>query len=271
MYRFLSSSRAPGNPSPRALCFLFHDNRILLKKTGETWIIPRYADDLSVACRVGENYYIGSYDGTDCYAGLLSEERKIEGCEGIPLREIYYTLGEETFALAGRAFQTAFFHHHHLFCGVCGKPTEIKNKHSERICPACGTHVYPQQAPAVIMSVTRGDTILLARSPRFRNNLYSVLAGFVDPGESLEDAVKREVREECGIEVKNLRYFSSQSWPFPNSLMIGFTAEYASGEIVIDEEEIVDAAWYRFDNLPKVPDEVSISGRLIKNFVEQFY
>jgi len=119
------------------------------------------------------------------------------------------------------------------------------------------------------MAATKGDEILLARSPRFRADMYSVLAGFVEPGETLEDSVKREVREECGIEVKNITYFSSQPWPFPNSLMIGFTAEYESGKIKIDQDEIIDADWYTPDNLPEVPDTVSIAGRLINHFIEE--
>jgi NAD+ diphosphatase len=119
------------------------------------------------------------------------------------------------------------------------------------------------------MLVSRGDKLLLARSPRFRENMYSVLAGFVEPGETLEETVEREVLEECGIRVKNIRYFGSQPWPFPHSLMIGFTAEYAGGEITIDGEEIIDAGWYSVDNLPQIPDKISIARKLIDWFIVQ--
>jgi NAD+ diphosphatase len=132
-----------------------------------------------------------------------------------------------------------------------------------RTCPACGLAAYPRLSPAVITVVERGPEILLAQGINFPEPFYSTLAGFVEPGESLEEAVEREIREEVGIEVRDVTYFGSQPWPFPNSLMIGFTATYGRGEIEIDPTELVDAAWFRKDALPHIPPPLSISRRLI--------
>jgi NAD+ diphosphatase len=125
-------------------------------------------------------------------------------------------------------------------------------------------------SPAIIVAVVRGRTILLGHAARFPGAMYSVLAGFVEPGESLEDCVRREVKEETGVKVKDIRYFGSQPWPFPNSLMVGFTAEYAGGEITMDEKEIVDARWFTADSLPTIPDKISIARKLIDWFVETY-
>ena len=269
MHRFISSSYPSDGVTPDSFWFIFHDDQILLKRTNDSHTIPRYEDYLRFEDGIEETYYLGSHDGRDCYTALMSQIEDKPGYDLVMRRKAYYMLTENEFALAGRAFQTAFFHQRHMFCGACGAPMAIMKDIIARKCDNCGTIFYPQQAPAVIMAVTRGNEILLARSPRFRNSMYSVLAGFVEPGETLEDSVKREVREECGIEIKNIAYFSSQPWPFPNSLMIGFTAEYESGEITIDEDEIIEAGWYTCDALPRVPDRVSIAGRLINRFVEE--
>lgn len=133
-------------------------------------------------------------------------------------------------------------------------------------CSNCGYMQYPRVSPAIICAVVRNDEILLARSSRFKGGFYSVLAGFVEPGETLEQCVKREIMEEVGTEVTNIRYFGSQSWPFPNSLMIGFTAEWKSGTIKIDDDEIIEAGWFSADNIPNVPRGFTISGRLIEWF-----
>ena len=135
-------------------------------------------------------------------------------------------------------------------------------------CAACGLQQYPRVAPAVIMIVHRGDEMLLAQGARFPMKIFSALAGFVEPGESLEEAVRREVREEVGVTVGDVEYFASQSWPFPNSLMVGFYAAYASGELVLDPAEIVEAGWFRSYDLPSMPGPPSIARHLIDNFVE---
>jgi NAD+ diphosphatase len=135
-------------------------------------------------------------------------------------------------------------------------------------CTACSSRVYPRISPAVIVAITREDKLLLARASRFKTGMHSVIAGFVEPGETLEECVRREVSEEVGLEIKNIRYFSSQPWPFPDSLMIAFTAEYSSGEITVDNSEIVEANWYKADELPEIPGKASVARKLIDWFCE---
>jgi NAD+ diphosphatase len=151
----------------------------------------------------------------------------------------------------------------HQFCGACGTPTAPKPNERARQCPSCGLTQYPRIAPAVMALVRRGDELLLARSPHFVPGMHSALAGFVEPGESLEQCLRREVREEVGIEVTNLTYFSSQPWPFPHSLMIAFNCDYAAGELKPDPSEIEAAAWFALDHLPILPNKISIARRLI--------
>jgi len=137
-----------------------------------------------------------------------------------------------------------------------------------KVCSKCGFRTYPRISPATITAVTPGNQILLARAKRFPSELYSVIAGFAEPGETLEECVKREIMEETGIDVKNIRYFGSQPWPFPDSLMIAFTADFEGGEIRIYKKELVDARWFTADALPKIPDKLSIARRLIDRFIE---
>ena len=157
----------------------------------------------------------------------------------------------------------------HRYCGRCGTPTLDKPDERAKQCPACGYVVYPRVSPAMMVLVTRGRELLLARANRFPNAMYSALAGFVELGESIEDCIHREVREEVGVEVDNLVYFASQSWPFPHSLMIAFTAEYASGEARPCDAEIADVQWFSIDALPQLPSPVSISRKLIDATVAQ--
>jgi NAD+ diphosphatase len=144
-----------------------------------------------------------------------------------------------------------------------------KNDEVAKQCPQCGFVSFPRISPAIIVLVEHDGKALLARSPRFKEGLFSTLAGFVEPGETLENAVRREVKEEAGINVKNIRYFGSQPWPFPDSLMIGFTAEYACGEITVDNNEILDARWFSADNMPEIPGKISISRALIDWFLDR--
>ena len=183
------------------------------------------------------------------------------------LRPLWSMLDEDTWAVAGRAVQIVEWDRTHRFCGRCGGPTELAPDERARRCPACGLSAFPRVAPAVIVCVTHEDRILLARGTRFPGVMYSVLAGFVEPGESLEECVAREIEEEVGIRVADIRYFGSQPWPFPHSLMIGFTASYAGGEIAIDPVEIMDAQWFTRDALPPLPPRISIARHLIDAYV----
>jgi NAD+ diphosphatase len=176
---------------------------------------------------------------------------------------------EGTFGLAGRAMHVIDWATTNRFCGRCGTATVLSTKERSMTCPACGLSAYPRIAPAIIVLVRRGDQALLARNAKFPGAFYSTLAGFSDIGESLEETLAREVREEVGIEVRDIRYFGSQPWPFPHSLMIGFTAQWASGEIRVDGEEIADAQWFSWSELPPIPPPISIARRLIDAWVEE--
>ncbi|HXK89394.1 MAG TPA: NAD(+) diphosphatase [Thermosynergistes sp.] len=182
------------------------------------------------------------------------------------LREVGALLGEETFAEAGRAFQIMNWYRRAFFCVSCGAPLRDSSDDHARECTSCGSIFYPPISPAVIVAVERDGKILLARNVRFPPGRYSVIAGFVEPGESLEETVRREVREEVSLEIRDLQYFGSQSWPFPHSLMVGFTAHWASGEIQVDGKEIEDAGWFAPDEMPDLPQGVSISRKLIEHF-----
>jgi NAD+ diphosphatase len=185
--------------------------------------------------------------------------------------DLYSFFGRSSHAewlAAGRAVQVVEWARTHRFCGRCGTPTEPSPGERGMKCPACALIAYPRLAPAMITLVTRGDPgpeqeALLARGANFPLPMYSCLAGFVEPGENLEGAVVREVREEVGITVDGVRYMGSQPWPFPHSLMIGFRADYVEGDLVLDETEIADAQWFRRDALPQIPPGISIARNLI--------
>jgi NAD+ diphosphatase len=156
----------------------------------------------------------------------------------------------------------------HQYCGRCGTRTETLNGERSKKCPACGLLNYPRITPASITAVFKDNKILLTHNVAFRRNIHSLVAGFMEPGETLEECIHREIMEEVGLKVKNIKYFGSQPWPFPNSLMIGFTAEYDSGEIAVDGKEISEAAWYDADNLPELPSKMSIARQIIDWFVQ---
>lgn len=213
--------------------------------------------------------YIGALGEKRCYAvGLESYEGLPDGMQLVFLRDLIGQIDEKMLALAGRAVQLIEFELTTKFCGRCGTPTETLEDRGKK-CPRCGLLLYPRISPAIIVLVMKGDEVLLARSSHFRSDMYSIIAGFVEPGETLEHAVRREVMEEVGLKIKNIRYFASQPWPFPNSLMIGFIAEYAEGEICVDGNEIIDAAWFSRNELPNFPGKTSISGHLIDWFVKK--
>ncbi|MEB3274947.1 MAG: NAD(+) diphosphatase [Prochlorothrix sp.] len=214
--------------------------------------------------------FMGYWQGWPCYgAEVAAETAAPAGWEWRPLRQGYDRLGDVGFSLGGQAARLLDWDRNHRFCGCCGQRTTQLARERAKVCENCNLRFYSPISPAMITLVYRQDAVLLARAPRFPGQMYSVLAGFVEAGETLEQTVVREVQEEVGLRVKNLRYFGSQPWPFPNALMLGFVAEYAGGEIQIDPEELVDAAWFHRDNLPQLPPRPSIARRLIDWFVAQ--
>ncbi len=216
-----------------------------------------------------EPLHVGEIEGAACFAvGLAAEAEPPEGMAFLGLRRLWGRLDEEAWKLAGRAFQLLEWDRNHRFCGRCGAETVASASERSRTCPRCGLQHFPRLSPAVIVLIEDEDgRVLLARSPHFAAGVYSTLAGFVEPGESLEDTVAREIREEVGVEVRNVRYFGSQPWPFPNSLMIGFKADYAGGEIRMDPTEIEDARWFTPDDLPLLPSKLSIARALVDDYL----
>jgi len=209
--------------------------------------------------------YLGRYDGRHCYAVELGDSSALpDGWRLMGLREVFGTVETGIAALSGRAYQILEWDLTHRYCGRCGTPTVMRSDERSRACPGCGRTTYPPVSPAVMVLVTDGARrVLLARKASWPQGRYSAIAGFVEPGEMLEDTVARETLEEVGVTLANIRYFGSQPWPFPHSLMIAFTAEYAGGEVCPDGVEIAEARWFDVDELPKLPPGISISRRLI--------
>lgn len=222
--------------------------------------------ELNLVCT--RKRHLGRLNGIDCYCCSVDDLGQTPpGLTLVGLRRLFGVISDELFSMANLAVHLVHWDRTHLFCSRCGSPVEDRIEVRAKECSQCGLLVFPRISPAVIVSVNKNDEILLARSGRFEKGLFSVLAGFVEPGETLEYAVAREVREEVGISISHITYFGSQPWPFPDSLMVGFTAEYLEGDLRIDGEEIVEAGWYRVGNLPTIPDKVSIARRLIDYFI----
>lgn len=210
---------------------------------------------------------IGRHLGVDHLAVALEDdhpaERLPDGWRAAGLRQWFGALDDESLAIAMRGVQMLEWDRTHRFCGACGTPTVHAAGERAKRCPACGLTVYPRISPAMMVLVTRGDELLLGRGINFPAGRYSALAGFLEAGETIEECVSREVREETNVDVRGLHYFGSQSWPFPNSLMIAFTAEYAGGEVRPDPAELADARWFPIDALPQLPPRLSIARALI--------
>ncbi len=231
--------------------FIFDKSKLLVKSDQDGYRLPD-ADTL------GQNgflpavrLYLGSLQDQLCYAARLApHDSPPADCEWMDLRALAGLISDELFWIAGRANHLLDWDQTHRYCGRCGGPTQDKSDERAKICPDCNLVNYPRLSPAVIVAVIKEDRILLARNKRFRAPFHSVLAGFVEPGETLEQCVRREIKEEVGLDVKNIRYFGSQPWPFPNSLMVGFMADYAAGEIQVDNAELMEADWFSAQSLP---------------------
>lgn len=262
----------PEGRSGPSLYFAFRDDHLLIEADEGAARVPQLEQFAELGLDSRSEHYLGILGDRQCYAvdvGVDGEVAAPDGTDFQGLRELFGQIGEDLFVVAGRAFQIVNWDRTHRYCGRCGSATAHHDVDRARVCPDCGLLSFPRVSPAVITLVERGREFLLARNARFPRGRYSIIAGFVEPGETLEEAVAREIREEVGIEVRNIRYFASQPWPFPHSLMVGFTAEHASGEIRIDRDEIVDADWYTPDNLPDLPDSISISRKIIDSFLDR--
>jgi NAD+ diphosphatase len=266
----------PDAKGDAALWFLYQGDR-LIGQGADGGLLPLVASSAAAAgLQPLHTQYLGYWsragDRLDCFSGAIGEEIPLpEGLLALDLRNLFGVWDERWIALAGRAKLLAHWERDHQFCGRCGGVTELVPQERARRCPRCGLSSYPRISPAMIIAITRpgaqGEQILLARNHRFPAGRYSVLAGFVEAGETLEECAAREVQEEVGIRIANIRYFGSQSWPFPNSLMIGLTADYAGGEINLEESEIADAQWFSPAEMPQLPPRISIARQLIEAYL----
>jgi NAD+ diphosphatase len=260
--------QAPATAS--AWCFAFVEGQLLLPQDETQMLAPHPWSAFETLAE--RRHYLGKLEDVDCWALSLNEMPP--GWRRSPLRAAMMQFNEPLMGLAGRASQILEWDRTHRHCGACGTPTELQSGERARRCPACGHTAYPRVTPAMMVLIWREvegaahrHELLLGRSPHYVPGVYSALAGFVEAGESLEECVHREVAEEVNVRVQDLRYYGSQSWPFPNSLMVAFTARWVAGDIVPQPGEIEDARWFPIDALPKIPPRFSISGHLIRDTV----
>lgn len=245
-------------------------NNFLKEKEESKIAVPLIISPCQMGLQVLRYHFIGTLDGRNCFSAELPdtfnlpEEGSLKG-----LWDLYGHLDEDLYKVAVRALQIVDWDRTHQFCGRCGTRTINRDDVRAKECPKCKFVMFPRISPAVIVLVEKEEMVLLARAKRFPTEFYSVLAGFVEPGETLEEAIHREIKEEVGIDVKEIRYFGSQPWPFPDSLMIAFTAKYAGGEIMVDGEEIAFAGWFNSRNLPEIPKRISIARQLIDWYIDK--
>ncbi|WP_051624146.1 NAD(+) diphosphatase [Clostridium akagii] len=252
--------------------FVFSSNKLLvnIQKDGVSIPFVKTIEELNIV-PLGTQQYLGTLEGQPSYALEVSEESADQdGMCFTDLRSLYGQLEEDIFILAGKALQIVNWDKNHKYCGGCGTETVTIQGERAKRCPKCGLINYTQICPAVITAVLKGNKILMAHNSSFTENMYSLIAGFLEPGETLEECVQREIMEEVGIKVKNIKYFGSQPWPFPNSMMIGYVAEYDSGEILVDGVEITEAGWYDAENLPELPTKISIARKIIDWYIHDY-
>ena len=267
---FIPKITPPATKEARdTLYFLINDQEIVVNHDRDRYWLPSEADISSSHLDVTKSRFIGLLNEQFCYALEVPADLPLpDSLKSISQRDVFAQFSASEIKAISLAKQIITWDKHYRFCGQCGDPTIELSDERAKVCRKCGLTNYPRLSPSIIVSVVKDRQILLARSGRFPKGMYSVLAGFVEPGETLEECVIREIDEEVGIKVRNIRYFGSQNWPFPHSLMIAFTTDYASGEITIDNNEIVDAQWFTADDLPRLPGTYSIARRMIDHFCD---
>lgn len=240
-----------------SLAYIFHHHQLLVDDHFQLPKVEQLASDLVF------------HSGDQIIArDLFVEENIPTGYQLVPIRQLISQWTKVQFEQASRALQLLEWRRNHKFCSHCGHETEVHPTEYAMVCPACRYHQYPRVQPCIITVITRGeDEILLAKNAKNTSNMYGLIAGFVEVGETLEEAVERETLEEVGIKVKNIQYLASQPWPFPSNLMLAFRAEYESGELVLQEEEISDAKFFKFDALPEIPISGSIAHAMIEHVI----
>ncbi len=271
IYKCYEPAVTPQNVNEGKIYWLgFCENKMLVKVENSNYSIPYLNNLQQINLSPVRTQYLGLLKGSPCYSAEIASEENIPvGMEFISLRALFELIDMDLFLLAGKAFQIVLWDQSNQFCSRCGCATEQPPDERAKKCPKCGLISYPQICPAIITAVCKGDKILLAHAKAFKNDMHSLISGFLEPGETLEECVQRELMEEVSIKVKNIKYFGSQPWPYPNSLMVGFTAEYESGEISVDGTEIEKADWFSPDNLPELPSQVSIARQIIDWYIQK--
>ena len=245
--------------------YIFNQGRLLIPSTNNINDIRIVDGQLPIATT--PLHLFKESVNTNCYVGSSDHEELGERYRWVGLRESYYVLPPEIYQQAGKASELLHFDTHNTYCGLCGGPMHW-NTAISKLCPQCGREIWPQLSPAIIVLIHKGDEALLVKAKSFKRNFYGLVAGFVETGESLEECVLREVREETGLEINNIRYFGSQPWPYPMGLMIGFHADYVGGDIALVDGELFDAAFFKRDNLPPIPEKLSMARMLIDSWLE---
>lgn len=264
---FVPASTPPATAAA-ARWLVFSRQRLLVDAAGADF--PRLPDPAHLGLALSRPLFIGTLDGEPCFAAETGADvPPPAGLAWEALKPLFLHYEEGRIAAASRASQLVDWERDHRFCGRCAAPTAPLAHEHARHCSACGLTVYPRIAPVIMALVRRGRQLLLARGPHFPAGMFSALAGFVEAGEAAEETLRREVREEVGIEIANPRYFGSQSWPFPHSLMLAYVCDYAGGEITPQAGEIEAAGWYDAAALPDIPAPISIAGRIIRAVAEE--
>lgn len=253
----------------KAYWFIFHDGQLLLERLDDgTFTIPLQEESPLPLQSADRKHEVTPLDGTPVNAVAMSEPfPDSEHYEPCALRPSFHKIAHSLYLKAGQCAEILHWDTTTRYCGTCGHPTEPHSAISKR-CPQCGRLIWPQLMPAVIVLIHRGDEALLVHARNFRGDYYGLVAGFVEPGESLEEAVRREVKEETGLTITHLRYYGSQPWPYPSGIMAGYMADYSAGRLHLQQEELSKGAWFKKDNLPAIPDKLSIARRLIDHWVD---
>ena len=247
--------------------FVFIGNALLLQHDERGYHVPCSEEPPFPMKEWTPRQELPPLEGMPCMAYSLDvPPGDLKGMETMGLRESWNVLPHAFYNTAGKAAELLYWDSNTKYCGVCGAPMKRTTVISKQ-CTNCGKEVWPQVSPAIIVRIRRGEKILLVHAKNFRRSeMYGLVAGFVETGETLEECVRREVKEEVGLQIENIRYFGSQPWPYPCGIMIGFTADYAEGELHLQEEELSNAGWFDKEHLPPIPDKMSIARRLIDDW-----
>ncbi|GAA0177415.1 NAD(+) diphosphatase [Clostridium sediminicola] len=266
---FVPETKSPKVKNDCDLFFIFdNNNNLLIKTLDEEISILTAKDILSLNFKDTNELFLGKFNGLACYTYKIDNAIKLpSNFQFLSLRALGLQLPTPLTSVCARARKILNWRDTNQFCGRCGNQINQLEKERAMKCPKCGLLIFPKISPAIIVAVTKDDALLMAHNNNFREGLYSVIAGFVEPGETFEECVKREVYEETSIKVKDIKYFGSQPWPYPDSLMVAFTANYESGDINVDGIELGHADWFKSTALPMLPPKDSIARSLIDNFI----